>query len=265
MKGLRPFIYTRMAPSLPCPVPMPPAFRLLTANLLSESCDVSAFDALVTRFSPDVVVIQELAHEAAEMLESHFPRHHYFPSVDLTGRGIFTRFDAEFGDLDMPRRSGSWARLEVGDRSLWVAGVHFLNPINFPWWVSARARRHQLEALFEWMDPVSGPLAVAGDFNASPAWPVYKAMAGRLRDVIAAHAESRGEKPERTWGWRPGWPRMLRIDHVFARGLAATAVFVEPVEGSDHFALIADLELTGDGQTPATGSHEAASGARRRP
>jgi endonuclease/exonuclease/phosphatase (EEP) superfamily protein YafD len=38
----------------------------------------------------------------------------------------------------------------------------------------------------------------------------------------------------------------LRIDHVFGRGLLATKVTVEPVAGSDHFAVIADLELTDD-------------------
>lgn len=250
---------------LACPAPMPPGFRLLTANLLHERCDVPSFEAMVTRAAPDVVVTQELAPEAARMLESRFSHHRFFPSVDFTGRGIFTRFDAEFGDIEMPRRMGTWAQLEVGDRRLWLAGVHFLNPINFPWWVAARSRRRQLDSLFEWMDPVSGPVVVAGDLNASPAWPTYKAIAGRLRDVIAGHADSRGDRAERTWAWRPGWPRLLRIDHVFARGLVATGVSVEPVEGSDHVALIVDLEFTGHGQEPAEGSTGAAQGAVRRP
>ncbi|MGH3651211.1 MAG: endonuclease/exonuclease/phosphatase family protein, partial [Acidimicrobiia bacterium] len=191
----------------------------------------------------DVVVSQELAPEAAAMLESHFPNHWLFPSVDFTGRGIATHLDAEFGDIEMPRRTGTSALLRIGGEEVWLAGIHFLNPINFPWWVAARARRRQLETLFEWIEPRSGRMVVAGDFNASPVWPAYKEMAGRFSDVVADHAASLGDRAERTWAWRPGWPRLLRVDHVFARGLTATKVSVEPLAGSDHFAVVVDLVL----------------------
>jgi endonuclease/exonuclease/phosphatase (EEP) superfamily protein YafD len=37
--------------------------------------------------------------------------------------------------------------------------------------------------------------------------------------------------------------RLLRIDHVLVRGLAAAETSVLPLRGSDHSALVADLEL----------------------
>lgn len=89
------------------------------------------------------------------------------------------------------------------------------------------------------------PTLVAGDFNASPAWPAYKRVEERVTDLVGQYAERRGQTTEPTWGWRPGWPRMLRIDHVFGVGVRATAVEVRPVRGTDHAAVIVDLELTG--------------------
>ncbi len=64
-------------------------------------------------------------------------------------------------------------------------------------------------------------------------------------DLVADHAGRTGAGTEPTWGWRPGWPRMLRVDHVFGRGVRANGVRVEPIVGSDHAAVVVDLELIG--------------------
>ena len=86
---------------------------------------------------------------------------------------------------------------------------------------------------------------VAGDFNSSPAWPAYRKVATRLTDLVDEWAVAEGREPEPTWGWHVGWPRLLRIDHLFGSGLRATEVSVVPIAGSDHAAVIADLTLTG--------------------
>lgn len=220
---------------------MPATFRLMTANLLHERLDVKQFASILEEFDPDVVVTQELAPDAAEAVVSVYPHHHVRPSIDFTGRGIATRLEVDFGDIVMPGRNGTSAILSVGGGTVALAGIHLVNPINFPWWVAARIRRGQLAELFRWLDEIDGPVIVAGDFNASPRWPAYRQIAARLHDVVL----DRDPNPERTWGWRPGWPRMLRIDHVFGRGVVATEVTVVPVAGSDHFAVVVDLELSG--------------------
>lgn len=225
---------------------MTASFRLMTVNLLHERCDVGDFERALDKAAPDVLVTQELAPPCAEVIVDVFTNHRLRPSFGFHGRGIATRFDAEFGEIDIPCRPGTSARLDVDGAGVRLAGVHLLNPVHFPWWDTARFRGRQLDRLFRWLDTGgSEPVVVAGDFNATPRWPAYKRTAERLTDLVAERAGHMGESPERTWGWRPGWPRMLRIDHVFGHGVKATDVTVEPITGTDHHAVVVDLELTG--------------------
>lgn len=223
---------------------MAASFRLMTANLLMERCDPVDLARVLEASDPDVVVTQELAPRAAAVLAEAYPNHWLRPALDFTGRGVATRFDASFGEIDMPSRPATSAILDIGSQAVHVAGMHLLNPISFPWWVTARDRGRQLKGLFDWVDAVDGPVVVAGDFNASPRWPAYKETGSRLTDVVAERASSNGHNPERTWSWRPGWPRMLRIDHVFGRGVTASEVTVTRIAGTDHHAVIVDLNLT---------------------
>jgi endonuclease/exonuclease/phosphatase family metal-dependent hydrolase len=213
----------------------------MTSNLLHERVDNSRFEAVLDLYSPDVVVTQELAPGPAEILASRYPNHELHPSLDFTGRGIATRFGVEFGSIDMPGRDGTSALLDVAGVEVRLAGVHLLNPISFPWWVAGRSRARQLDGLFRWIDEADGPLVVAGDFNASPIWPAYRRMVGRLTDLVVEHDPA----AEPTWAWRPGWPRVLRIDHVFGSGVVAKEVCVETIKGTDHAALIVDIEFLG--------------------
>lgn len=223
---------------------MAASFRLMTANLLMHRSDQADFARVLDQIRPDVVVTQELVPSAAEVIAMRFPNHRLRPSFGFVGRGIATRFDGEFGEIDMPGRPGTSALLDVDGSVVRLAGVHLLNPILFPWWDTARARGRQLEGLYEWLEEdSSSPVVVAGDFNASPRWPAYKSTAGRLTDLVADLAERSGERPERTWSWRPGWPRMLRIDHVFGHRTRATDVTVVPIIGTDHHAVIVDIEI----------------------
>ncbi len=226
--------------------PMNAVLRLMTANLLHDRCDIDHFADVVDELEPDIVVAQELGPRCAEVLTDTFPNHRLHPTQGFLGRGIATRFDAEFGVIEMPGRSSPSATIHLGETSVRLAGIHLLNPVNYPWWVTARTRSGQLESLFRWLDEGGGgvPVIVAGDFNASPMWPAYRQMADRLDDLVAEWAARTGTRPERTWGWRPGWPRMLRIDHIFGRGMAAEDVQVVPIRGTDHAAVVADLTLS---------------------
>jgi endonuclease/exonuclease/phosphatase (EEP) superfamily protein YafD len=77
--------------------------------------------------------------------------------------------------------------------------------------------------------------------NASPAWPFYRRMAERWDDIVARSAADSDTNPTPTWAWRPGWPRLLRIDHVFGSGVRAVATQVVPIRGTDHAAVVVDL------------------------
>jgi endonuclease/exonuclease/phosphatase (EEP) superfamily protein YafD len=82
---------------------------------------------------------------------------------------------------------------------------------------------------------------LAGDMNASPAWPLYRRLSGRWEDLVARSALESDMNPAPTWAWRPGWPRVLRIDHVFGNGVRAVDSRVIPMRGSDHAAVVVDL------------------------
>jgi endonuclease/exonuclease/phosphatase (EEP) superfamily protein YafD len=222
---------------------MGPSFRLLTANLLNGRADPRLFGESLDRLAPDIVVTQELGPDAAEAIADRYPGHDLHPGLDHRGIGIASRFEAEYGSLDLPWREGRWARIDIGSRVLVVATVHLINPIEFPWWVSVRKRTDQLEALATWAKDEVGKeaMVVAGDMNASPSWPAYTFLADRWDDLVVEAAQVSGSDPESTWGWRPGWPRMLRIDHVFGRGVEALATSVEAVRGSDHDAVVVEL------------------------
>lgn len=217
----------------------------MTANLLHDRGEPEAFSALLADTDPDVLVTQELSVGCASVIADHFPYHRLNPTSGFTGRGIASRLPASFGDIPMPIRSGTWAIVAVEGRLLRLVGMHLANPIQFPWWRSLRARFYQLEALFEWAD--SGdedmPLVVAGDMNASPRWPAYRRMSERWTDLVLDFANEEGVTPPRTWAWRPGWTRLLRIDHVFGLGVEVSNASVAPIGGSDHHAVIVDIEL----------------------
>lgn len=213
----------------------------MTANVLEDAVDTVRLGELIDRVNPDLVVLQEMTEGAAAVLADRFEHHFLFPSVEFEGRGVASKLVAECGSIDLPWRSGTWARVEIDGKSLIVAGVHMSNPIQFPWWQSLRERREQFDALLAWVDRQDADaLIVAGDMNASPAWPLYRRLSERFDDLALSAADG---EPEATWGWRPGWPRMLRIDHIFGSGVKPVATQVEPIKGSDHHALIVDVVI----------------------
>lgn len=218
----------------------------MTANLLGIRAVSASLSEVLDRIQPDVMVTQELAPDAAEVIADRFPHHRLQPRVDHGGNGIASLIPAEFGEVPLPWRPGLWGRVEIGGTRPVIAGVHMRNPVVMPWWRSARIRGDQLDALFQWADGFvdpDAPFVVAGDMNASPSWPVYRRLAERWDDLVAEAAADAGVKPESTWAWRPGWPRLLRIDHVFGAGARVVRTRVEPVRGSDHAAVVVDLEL----------------------
>jgi endonuclease/exonuclease/phosphatase family metal-dependent hydrolase len=221
-------------------------FRLTTANLLNGRAEAEDLSRVLDLTEPDLVVTQELGPDGAEVLAESFPHHQLRPKLDHRGHGIASRIPAEFGEIPLPWRPGIWARLQIGGHRVVIASVHMRNAVTPPWWRSVRIRGRQLDALFEWADEFVGEdevFVLAGDMNASPAWPVYRRLAERWDDLVAAAADENESRAAPTWGWRPGWPRMLRIDHVFGRGARVVETRVDPVRGSDHAAVTVDLVL----------------------
>jgi endonuclease/exonuclease/phosphatase (EEP) superfamily protein YafD len=130
------------------------------------------------------------------------------------------------------------------DGALEIVNVHVSAPTQHPVWLQPVRRFRQSQRLVEYLDAEpSRPRLVVGDFNSTPAWPLYWRMASRLEDLARSHAARRGTRPQRTWSRWPEGPRLLRIDHCFGRGIHPEDVQVHPVPGSDHSAVVVDLVL----------------------
>lgn len=195
------------------------------------------FARVIAEHDPDLVVVQELGPGPADVLASAYPHTHLRPALDFSGRGIATRFAGELGDIVMPGRVAVGGSLRIQGQVVRIAGVHLLNPVQFPWWKTAQQRGEQVDEVIRWTAGGTGPLVVVGDFNATKHWPAYQRIVTRLDDLVLGL----GKRPKPTWGYRPGWPKMLRIDHVFGEGLTATDIQTIDIEGSDHVAIVADL------------------------
>ena len=224
--------------------------RVFSGNLMNGRADPQALADLVRHSGADVAVVQELSPEQAHALGSVFRHGRLEPACDSTGMGIAVRYPAEFDRVPLAFRDARIARLESAHwptltGALEIVNVHIASP---GWGLQAlarfRNRRAQSRGLIEYLDGTPGrSRAVVGDFNATPAWPLYRVIAGRLEDLALTHARSRDAKPARTWARWVGGPPLLRIDHCFGSGVRVDDFQVVAIPGSDHSGLVVDLSV----------------------
>ena len=104
---------------------------------------------------------------------------------------------------------------------------------------NAALRNAELAALAQLAQAQRGPLLVGGDLNVTP-W------SGHFRRVLD---DSGLEDCARGRGWLPTWPAFfpplgIRIDHCLASAhWRVLDVRTGPSLGSDHYAVVNDLEL----------------------
>jgi endonuclease/exonuclease/phosphatase family metal-dependent hydrolase len=162
----------------------------------------------------------------------------------------------------MPKRDGwvaalsprHWAELPF---DMEVVNVHISAPHLWPYFPHPIRRQAQLAALLaDRRQSADIPHAILGDFNSSPAWPVYKKMAARYVDgaLQGGNGElgNRGSWPSLPW---MGVGGLLRIDHCFLWKLTAERARFVPIRGSDHLGLIVDIAI---GESLAAGGNAAA-------
>jgi len=219
----------------------------MSANLRDGRADPEAFATLVETLEPDVVAVQEMGIEQAEVLRRIIPFGTFELAPDQTGIGIALRHAGTVWRLPLPYRDGYVAQLHLagaanGDDPVEIVNVHIVAPHLPPIWRMPGRRSGQLRGLEQYLDAAPHRRrAVVGDLNATPLWPVYRRLAARLTDAAVEAARRNGSRPRGTWGPWPGAPRLLRLDHVLVSGLAVHDVRVVPIEGSDHDALVVDL------------------------
>ncbi len=215
---------------------------VLSANVERGGADPSALIALVDRYHPDLLSVQELTPSFArklhrEGIDRRLPHSVLMAQPKGHGGGLYARFpltplrhQTHFL-VRMPR-----AMIVLPDgRRLRVVAVH-----PFPPNVGVDRWREELDSL-----PVPGPgmpWILAGDFNATFDQAEFRDLVDRgYRDAGAAIGK----------GLQPTWPSsevfpwgLMTIDHVLAdRRLGVAEYVVDGLPGSDHRAIHARLVL----------------------
>jgi endonuclease/exonuclease/phosphatase family metal-dependent hydrolase len=242
--------------------------RVMTYNV--HSCigtdgrhDPRRIARVIAHYHPDIIALQELdagnprsggTHQAmriAELLrlEYHF---HAVREADDSGFGnaILSRFPLKVlraGGLPAKAaRRGSETR-----GALWVEAdadgipVQILNTHLGLW---PRERLEQARALAgpRWLGGRRReiPLIVCGDLNCGPGSPAYAAL---RQDLFDCQLQLKNHRPRNTWF--TGFP-LARLDHIFVGApLRARQIHIPSFHlaraASDHFPLVADIELNG--------------------
>lgn len=229
--------------------------RLVTANLYNGKARPGAVADILDEWQPDLMAVQELAPNVVDVIAERLPFGMLVAKGDYHGGGIAARRPMVVEPMPVAVRHGWSARLRPADWPEVVAdteivSMHLINPLEGLPWTSTAVRSSQLAGLKRHLDRApTMRRVVVGDMNASPAWPAYRKLAGWLTDGVREAGEAK-----RTWG--PWWwfPRLLRIDHVLTSGVRVAAVRRVTVRGSDHSALVVDLDYgTADGSVNPSG------------
>jgi len=201
--------------------------------------DAEKVQAFLGKTRADVVVLEEIRWNHEDFLQQMLRTYPY--QVGKHGLVILSKHPiVEKGRLDRPNEPYlrslivHWARLDVDGQDVDVVGVHLARPFH------PNQQRTDFENLTWFLRTRTGPVIVAGDFNAAP-W------TQKFHGLTAATGLKRLNTFAPTWPvrWRnlPLLP-LLPIDNILiSPELAMIDLTVAGRLESDHLPVIADLAL----------------------
>jgi vancomycin resistance protein VanJ len=219
---------------------------ILTWNLHAEPVAGVGLAMALERSRPDVVVLQEAAANAAQLMPGDMEASHHPDAASPPGMLLATRLPIlRSGTLEGPkavwdRPRAFWLTLDTGGRPLTVVGVHLSVPfpkasLPCPYCPSLRdAQVAALAAFTADREAMGESVVIAGDFNLTEREVAYGELDG-LADTARGNT------------WRPfpiRWlPPILRLDYVLADpdiGVVSSEVDCA-VSSSDHCPLVVQL------------------------
>jgi endonuclease/exonuclease/phosphatase (EEP) superfamily protein YafD len=224
-----------------------PTVRVLSANVYDANASPAAAARAVLAADADVLALAEVGPDVAAALQAagadeRYPYRVSNSFADAAAIGvIYSRIP--FRDAMMIHLGDMWlptAVIDVDDVPLRVLGVHVTDPTR-----SVHDWREELSVLRDYARSVSGPLVMAGDFNASRWNPQFHDLLDvGLRDAT----ETTGRGLTSSWpvGRLLPFP-IMRLDHALGNGsVVAVADRDVRVPGSDHLASVTEWAVRTD-------------------
>ena len=220
--------------------------RLVTANMLLTNSDVEGLSHDLAATGADVLVLQEFTPEhLADITHAGLLRDYPHQILDAKpgfhGSAILSKLPIIGGGaFDEAGSPMTRADIATDAGTVVLINVHPVAPINES---QARRWRAQLDLLAQMPGSVSGPLIMAGDFNATKDHaPMQALLSSGMRDAYSDVAGGIGA----TW---PQWDGpvfpVMRLDHVLVNdAVTVLRAEVQDNRGSDHRRLAVDLALT---------------------
>lgn len=218
--------------------------KVVTLNTLHWADNTEKIVQFIRKETPDIIFLQELPIEKLTILNqlaNDYPWQKHCAELADCGLAMLSRAPwHEASIVFRPEKNERyvWARFGPDFANMTVAGVH----LKWPYFSSQRSN---LETVYQDLPKSSGPMLIAGDFNATPwSW--------MLRSFTAAN---------NLWPagpFRPTWPvrkfsqdvvcglcfPQMQIDHILVSDqFRILNSRTGPYVGSDHLPLIVDIAV----------------------
>jgi len=238
---------------------------IMSFNVWGYSRSRETAHAILDGGPPDIVVLQELAPEMAEVLLEEmgdiYPYHVVSIGARAYGEGVFSRYpltELDSASLADPHWKVQILRVEVDGRTFILYNVHLQGSQVMAYLEggasaareeverSFRGRAVQSQRLVADVGTRTEPVIVAGDFNSTDQSDAYRILTGSLTDAYRAAGWGFGHTfPAYGGSWHgiPILPRQVRIDMIFySEEFVALSSEVGASHGeSDHLPVMARL------------------------
>lgn len=208
--------------------------RILAANVWTGNRAYERLLDLVADTEPDIIVLSEIDRrwvQALEPLHDSYPHRMLHPRSDNFGLAAYATKPFEGMLVSNPEIAVPMLVLRF--EGMTIINAHPVPPVN------ARAHAMNRTYLQEAVAQLTGearPVILAGDLNTT-LW------GDAMAPILDAGFKTLNRLPL-AYTWPADRPVLaMQIDHVLARGISAGRLEVLADIGSDHFPVLADVEL----------------------
>ena len=216
-----------------------PSFSLMTQNIdAPDQPDIATAGAAIRASGADVVFLQEVDRGTLDLLHDsgyvdRYPFHLSNHNLDIA---IYSKFP--LGAPLLLHRHALQTTITFHGHEVTLVAVHMPAPL----FETAATWAGGLDQLHAELGNISGPVIVAGDFNATFAHHAFR----RLFDGgLSEASRDLWHGLDRTFpaghGFLASLGGLIRLDHVLVRGVAPMSIRTLDGAGSDHRGLLVTL------------------------